>query len=148
MIEKSVQRLHYLCNTIPTLLINLTEDEFSRKLASDKWSKKEILGHLIDSATNNHQRFVRVQFEHVPTITYDQNKWNSYSYHTQTNSIQLITFWTAYHRQLAELIKHIPKDNLTRECCIGRESNVTLQWLIDDYVRHLEHHLKQIVEYN
>ncbi len=47
----------------------------SIKLFPNKWSKKEIIGHLINSATNNHQRFVRCQFETIPKIVYDQNKW-------------------------------------------------------------------------
>jgi hypothetical protein len=147
MTEKPIQRLQYLCTTIPPLLSKIKEDNFSSKPSSDKWSKKEILGHLIDSATNNHQRFVRVQFEHVPTISYDQIKWNSHTHYNQIDSKHLISFWAAYNLHLVELIKLIPKDNLTRECNIGRDTPVTLQWLIDDYVRHLEHHLKQIVEY-
>jgi hypothetical protein len=147
MIEQSAQRLQYLCNIIPALLSKFTEDELLYKPVPEKWSKKQTLGHLIDSATNNHQRFVRVQFEDVPVIIYNQNKWNQYSYHTQMKSVQLITFWEAYNRQLAELIMRIPKENLMRECSIGKENNVTLEWLMDDYVRHLEHHLKQLVEY-
>jgi hypothetical protein len=147
MIEQSVQRLQYLCSIIPPLLTQLSEDEFSYKVTPEKWSKKEVLGHLIDSATNNHQRFVRVQFEDVPVIIYNQNKWNQYSYHTKLNSAQFITFWEAYNRQLAELITHIPPKNILRECSIGKKDNVTLEWLIVDYVRHLEHHLKQLVEY-
>ena len=148
MIEISIQRLQYLCATIPPLLSKIKEDDFSSKPSSDKWSKKEILGHLIDSAANNHQRFIRVQFEQVPTISYDQNNWNSCTRYNHMDSKHLISFWVAYNRHLVELIRLIPKDNLKRECNIGRETPVTLQWLIDDYVRHVEHHLKQIVEYN
>jgi hypothetical protein len=147
MLEQSIQRLQYLCNIIPPLLLNYSEEAFLYKPAPDKWSKKEILGHLIDSATNNHQRFVRVQFENVPTITYDQNMWNRYSYYAQLNSRQLIAFWELYNQQLAERIACIPEHLLQRECNIGKDANVTLEWLIDDYVRHLEHHLHQIVEY-
>ncbi len=109
MIEKSIQRLQYLCTTLPALLSKIEENDFSHKPSSNKWSKKEILGHLIDSATNNHQRFIRVQFEYVPTISYDQNNWNSHTHYNQIDSKQLISFWTAYNRQLIEIIKLIPK---------------------------------------
>jgi hypothetical protein len=78
---------------------------------------------------------------------YDQNMWNRYSYHSQLNRRQLIAFWELYNRQLAELITCIPERLLQRECNIGKDTNVTLEWLIQDYVRHLEHHLKQLVEY-
>ena len=59
MTTNAIERLEYLCNTIPELLTSIDDKMFSEKVRQDKWSKKEILGHLIDSATNNHQRFVR-----------------------------------------------------------------------------------------
>ncbi len=148
MLKQTINRLQHLCDTFPNLLTAIPEKDFSYKPSENKWSKKEILGHLIDSATNNHQRFVRVQFEDVPAISYDQDKWNNHSYHNQTNSKLLIYFWAMYNRHLAELIKLIPDEKLTRECNTGEEKNVTLLWLIEDYVRHLEHHLKQIVNYD
>lgn len=74
MIETSIARLQILCDTIPDLLLNIDEIIFSEKPSNNKWSKKEIIGHLIDSAANNHQRFVRAQFEDLPSIAYDQNK--------------------------------------------------------------------------
>ena len=79
MIENIVDRLQYLCDAIPSLIKQIPEQEFSHKSAPGKWSKKEILGHLIDSATNNHQRFVRAQFEDTPFIIYDQDNWNAAS---------------------------------------------------------------------
>ena len=63
-------------------------------------------------ATNNHQRFVRGQFEDKPKIVYDQNKWNRYSFYQQIDLKQIITFWTVYNRQLLQLVRHIPKENL------------------------------------
>jgi hypothetical protein len=75
MINAALNRLEYLLKTIPALLNALDENEFSFKPAENKWSKKEILGHLIDSASNNHQRFVRAQFEEHANIFYHQNEW-------------------------------------------------------------------------
>jgi len=148
MLQKTINRLQYLCEIIPPLLIEIPEKDFSFKPSETKWSKKQILGHLIDSATNNHQRFVRVQFEDVPSITYNQDNWNNHSYHNQVDSKYLIKFWELYNLHLAELIKLIPEKNFVRECNVGKEQNVTLQWLVEDYVRHLEHHLRQLVNYN
>lgn len=146
MIQNAIQRLEFLVNTIPKLLTDIGEDHFSLKPSPDKWSKKEIMGHLIDSATNNHQRFVRGQFEHTPEIRYDQNKWNEFSFHQQINADQLISFWTIYNKQLLEIIKRIPEESLAKEIKIG-DHHLTLNFLIIDYVEHLEHHLKQVVEY-
>lgn len=132
-----------IIDIVPDKLIELGEDEMSLKPLSGKWSKKEILGHLIDSATNNHQRFVRGQFEELPEIRYDQNKWNEFSFHQQIGSRQLIEFWTSYNKQLIEIIKRIPDENLKREVRVG-ENLFSLEFLIVDYVKHLEHHLDQI----
>jgi hypothetical protein len=71
LITQSLHRLHYLCRIIPPLLLVIDEQTFSHKPAPGKWSKKEIPGHLVDSANNNHQRFLRAQFEDVPAIFYD-----------------------------------------------------------------------------
>jgi hypothetical protein len=142
-----LQRLHYLCDVIPSLLYKTSEEDFSFKPKPEKWSKKEILGHLIDSAANNHQRFIRVQFEEVPTIFYDQNKWNALSHYNEMGSEQLIQFWTLYNKHLLHILQHIPEENLERKCNTGEPAPVSLQWLIEDYVKHLEHHLHQIVQY-
>jgi len=145
MIQKSILRLSFLCDTIPGLLSAIDEQSFSAKPAPQKWSKKEIIGHLIDSATNNHQRFVRGQFEENPKIVYDQNKWNEHNYYDRMSSKQVILFWTAYNKQLVEVIKNIPKEKLQNK--VNTEASHTLEFLIIDYVEHMEHHLRQVVVY-
>jgi len=147
MIEASIQRLEWLCEAIPSRLIALEEDELSFKPTIDTWSKKEIIGHLIDSAAYNHQRFVRGQFEDVPTINYDTDAWNAHGYYNQIDSAQVIAFWTLYNRQLLALMRLIPEEKLTREVNTGGAGNHTIRFLIDDYVVHLEHHLHQVVDY-
>ncbi|MFT3904011.1 MAG: hypothetical protein QM727_12615 [Niabella sp.] len=133
-----------MCETIPELLINIDENNFNEKLMVEKWSKKEIIGYLIDSATNNHQRFVRCQFEDKPQIIYDQNNWNNYNFYHQIDSIQIIDFWTIYNKQLLELRRRIPNENLQREC-FAEEKSLSLEFLIHDYVEYLDHHLKQVI---
>ncbi|MBK8875414.1 MAG: hypothetical protein IPN13_16465 [Bacteroidetes bacterium] len=106
------------------------------KVAFNKLSKRNS-GHLIDGATNNHQRFVRGQFETVPEISYDQNNWNTFSYYQQIDSQQIITFWTIYNRQLIEIIKRIPSDNLKKMIRVGAKT-VTIENLVIEYIEHLE----------
>jgi hypothetical protein len=148
MLHQTINRLQYLCDKIPDLLTTISEENFTFKVSEKKWSKKEILGHLVDSATNNHQRFVRVQFEDVPLIIYNQDKWNDHSYHNKIDSKHLIKFWELYNRHLIELIKLIPDEMLARKSKTDDDKIVTLEWLIEDYVQHLEHHLRQIVNYD
>lgn len=126
--------------------MKLDEGVFSIKPGTGKWSSKEIIGHLIDSAANNHQRFVRVQFEDNPAISYNQDNWNKYNFYQQISGTQIISFWAAYNRQLVELIRRIPTESLHRKCQVGDES-FTLEFLIQDYVVHMEHHLGQVVDY-
>lgn len=144
VIEQALDKWNFLVENVPNVLIQINEDEMAKKVALNKWSKKEILGHLIDSATNNHQRFVRGQFETVPEISYDQNNWNTFSYYQQIDSQQIITFWTIYNRQLIEIVKRIPSDNLKKMIRVGAKT-VTIENLVIEYIEHLEHHLNQLV---
>ncbi|OYU84691.1 MAG: metal-dependent hydrolase [Flavobacterium sp. BFFFF2] len=138
-------RLAVLLETIPTLLLAFSEEEFSQKPSPNKWSKKEILGHLIDSAANNHQRLIRTQYENVPVLFYDQNKWNELNHYQQLTANHLIQFWTIYNQHVLEIIKRMPQAHLGKECQVGNGEMVTIQYIMDDYVLHLEHHLKQII---
>ncbi|SFC75029.1 DinB superfamily protein [Parapedobacter composti] len=147
MITDAVNRLRHLCHVLPAALHRISAHEYTAKPVPGKWSKKEILGHLIDSAANNHQRFVRVQFEEMPAIWYDQDQWVVYSAHQHTPVEQLIGFWESYNRYLAFLLEQIPEERLGRLCRMKDGRTVTLGFLIDDYVAHLEHHLRQLTDY-
>lgn len=147
MLDKTIERLAWLLEIMPGLLEAIPEDEFSTRPTPEKWSKKEILGHLIDSATNNHQRFIRVQFEQDPHITYNQNMWNAFSYHQYASKKDIINFWETYNRYLVFIISQIPEENLQKVCIMNSPEPFTLEWIIEDYVVHMEHHLQQIVAY-
>lgn len=146
MIKQALAQLTLIVEKAPSMLTQISEEKMSEKPAPNKWSKKEIIGHLVDSATNNHHRFVCGQFEAIPEIRYDQNGWNKYSFYQQIDSKQIILFWTIYNSQLIELIKRIPTDNLKRQVKVG-DNLLTIEYLFIDYVEHLEHHLKQVIDY-
>lgn len=128
-------------------LLQLANDEsFSLKPVEMNWSRKEILGHLIDSAANNHHRFVKIQFENLPyhIISYMQDEWveiNAYSTQSKENLIQL---WSSYNIHLAHVIKNIPEFKFNYECILPDGSKVTLEFIIKDYIDHMIHHLDQI----
>jgi len=147
MVAKAIERLAILVDIIPQKLSTINDVDFSKKSSPDKWSKKEILGHLIDSAANNHQRFIRSQFEDSPTIGYDQNQWVENSYYHDSDTHQLITFWTAYNQFLISIMKSISSEKLVKTCTMKDGTLLTIEFLIADYVNHLEHHLKQIMRY-
>jgi hypothetical protein len=125
----------------------LTEAEVSGPRANGKWSRKEILGHLIDSAANNHQRFVRAQMVAVfEWPGYEQNEWvrvHGYGGRTWT---ELLGLWLALNGHVARVIELVPDSKADTQCTIGGGDAVTLEWLMRDYLRHLRHHLEQILE--
>jgi hypothetical protein len=146
MVNEAIKQLSEIIEEYSELLKGISDTKYSMKPSPEKWSKKEILGHLIDSATNNHQRFIRAQFENNPAIFYDQDMWVAHSHYNELPVKQLIRFWKVYNKHLLEIIKRIPAENLMRECKMRDGNHVTLQFLVDDYVTHLQHHLKQIFD--
>jgi hypothetical protein len=125
----------------------ISEKEWSYKPAPGKWSKKEILGHLIDSAANNHLRFVRAQLAEKEFIShsYEQDFFVASQHYQQRSTAELIQLWLAYNHHLSHVIKHIDTSKLNITCKIGTNEPVTLSFIINDYVTHLEHHLSQIL---
>ncbi|SEI97508.1 Putative FMN-binding domain-containing protein [Dyadobacter sp. SG02] len=146
-ITTAIDRLTWLCQHIPALIEAIPVAELESKPAPEKWSKKEILGHLIDSAANNHQRFIRIQSEHEPVIFYNQDDWVGLSRYNDIAAEQLVATWKHYNLHLAAIAKAIAPENLSRSG-VGRDGQPhTLKWYFDDYVDHMEHHLRQIVAY-
>ncbi|MGA2763256.1 MAG: DinB family protein [Spirochaetia bacterium] len=119
--------------------------EVSASPAPGKWSRKEILGHLIDSASNNHQRFVRALLsEELRFPGYAQNDWVRLQAYADQEWQKVVDLWSALNRHLAHLISHIPAEKLATPCRIGDNAPITLEALIADYIRHVEHHLEQL----
>ncbi len=144
-VARAARRLEHILEIAPSLLLQIPAAEITRQPAPGKWSGLEIIGHLIDSATNNHQRFVRIQFENHPDIYYDQDQWNSHSRYRNMPVQEVIGFWAAYNRHLLRLIRLIPDEMLMRQGFSGGSEPATLAWLITDYVSHMEHHLRQVI---
>lgn len=123
--------------------LSLKDWEFRK--TPEKWSRKEILGHLIDSAANNHQRFVRAQYGDKTPISYDGDKWVSVEKHNEASTENLIGLWAFYNLHLAHIISNIPKEKYNVEFHADAKEPKTLEWLVQDYVHHMAHHLKQIL---
>jgi hypothetical protein len=127
-------------------LVHMKPEEVSLKETPDDWSKKEILGHLIDSASNNHQRFVRACCNVAANFpTYNQNDWVRIQQYNESDWEALVELWSAYNRHLCDLIERIPNDAKSSPCNIGKEEPVTLEFVVKDYLRHLRHHMNEIL---
>jgi hypothetical protein len=132
-----------------TLWLNsISDEESGRPLAEGKWSRKEIIGHLTDSASNNHQRFVRAQLaEHYESARYTQNEWVSLQHYRDAEWRSLITLWREFNLHLARVIESTPDDVAARHRIqlVNSDEAQSLGWWMNDYVGHLRHHLGQIV---
>jgi hypothetical protein len=127
-------------------LLKIPPEIASKKPTPDTWSKKEILGHLIDSASNNHQRFVRGAQDIAGDFpTYNQNRWVEVQHYNDMNWADLIEFFSQYNLHICRVIESLPEEVLKNLCNIGKENPVTLEFVIEDYVRHLGHHVDQIL---
>ncbi|WP_259070289.1 DinB family protein [Mucilaginibacter sp. X4EP1] len=125
---------------------NLEEINWDEKQAIDKWSKKQIIGHLIDSAQVNLQRFVRCTYEANFKLIYQQEQWVKVQRYQETDIEDLLILWKLLNKQIIRLFEDYPQDRFDVQCDTGRDepSLHTVSWLALDYVDHLHHHLKQI----
>ena len=120
--------------------------EFDHKPSPTKWSKKEILGHLVDSAQNNLQRFVRGQYENIPKIVYTQDEWVKLQHYKDYEKEELIQLWVSLNLHLCRTLSLMDPANYERQCDTGKPDTElhTLSFLADDYLKHMRHHLEQI----
>jgi len=127
------------------VLQSMSEADAERPRAPGKWCPKQVLGHLIDSAANNHQRFVRgQQGTELVTPAYAQDQWVDCQAYVARSWRDLTSLWHAYNHHLAHVIERIPPDRARVRCTIGANQPVTLAFVADDYVAHMRHHLGQI----
>ena len=124
----------------------ISEEFAGRPPAAEKWRKKEILGHLIDSAANNHQRFVRLQLQEKLVLpSYEQNGWVRSQNYASRPWRDLVELWLAYNRHLVHIIRNADA-SAARHIWKAPDGDTDLQFIIEDYLRHLRHHLAQILE--
>ena len=125
--------------------LELKDDDVRQRPAKGKWSKKEILGHMVDSACNNHQRFVLAQLSsELRFPAYNQSGWVRVQNYEEESWPSLVQFWSSYNRHLLHVMTSIPAERLKGLCFVGEDEPVTLEFLIRDYVRHVNHHAEQI----
>ena len=116
------------------------------KPAPDKWSKKEIIGHLIDSAQINLQRFVRCTYEEGFKLTYEQDSCVAAQQYQKAHVNDLLELWRLLNQQMIRVWKNYPANRLQSLCDTSKTSVGlhTVEWLAQDYVRHLNHHLETV----
>jgi hypothetical protein len=136
-------------------LLNLSDDEAASRPAPHKWSRKEIIGHLIDSASNNHGRFVRAQLQDDLIFAgYDQEAWVRAQAYQDRPWADLVRLWQAFNHHIAAVMETADPYAVTRPRArhnldllawrgVSAAQATTLEYFMCDYVEHLKHHLRQ-----
>ncbi len=136
----------FIADTL-TVLYMIPEIEWVDKPHATKWSKKEVLGHLIDSAQNNIRRLIVTQYQPNDKIIYEQNKWVEVNQYQTMSTRDIIDLWRLLNLQYHHIAQQIPVNTLDLTCDTGKGeiSLHTLSFLIEDYWGHQQHHLRQII---
>jgi DinB superfamily len=147
-----------IIETAEKRLLSISEQQSQTARAVGKWSPKEIIGHLIDSAANNHQRFVLAQFnDELAFSGYEQENWVRVQGYNLEPWHQLIQLWKNYNLHLLHVMSLVPEHTRTKPRSthnldqiawktVARNDSVTLDYFMRDYVAHLKNHLRQIID--
>jgi len=148
LVDVATDLLAELERTVPRLRA-ITEDRSQIPWAEGKWSRKQVLGHLIDSALNNVHRFVRgQQGGELRFPDYDQPHWVAAGGYQERRFEDIVSVWAQLNHHLVEVIRRIPAEREEAPCRIGDSGVLTLGFIARDYMRHLRHHLGQLLEPN
>ena len=154
--QSYVTELRAILDAAVPRLEQMDDAQAARRPAPGKWSPKDIIGHLNDSASNNHQRFVRAQLtEDLIFPGYDQERWVAVQGHAEAPWLELVGLWHFYNRQIARVMANAsasererlrPRHNLDQIATYGVPPSEpgTLDYLMADYVKHLRRHVLQI----
>jgi hypothetical protein len=147
-VPAAMQQLEIYIEIFPGKMKQVSSEELLKRPAGGKWSKKEILGHLVDSAINNLKRFTEIQFLPQPyiVVSYRQHELVIVNNYQDLPLQHLLDTWQVLNRQIVLVVKNIPVEKLDYPVDPQYESGEmkTLGWIIRDYVAHMEHHFRQI----
>ncbi|MDQ0184430.1 DinB family protein [Cytobacillus sp. FSL R5-0569] len=141
--QKVVEGINHWIKTLPDEYNSMSELEISNRPLPNKWSKKEILGHLCDSAINNIQRFIKIQYEEQVYViqSYNQDQWVKVQNYQDRPLGEIVNLFQTLNKQILTIVKNVPSESLSKLCDIGNNQHETLEWLIQDYLSHMEHHI-------
>ncbi len=144
--EKLIANINFAINEVEKLLSIAKEEDLNERKPG-KWSRKEALGHLVDSAINNIKRFTEIQFKEKPyaVIGYEQNALVIANAYQQQKFSEIFYVWKELNKQVIHLITIQTEESSNYKVLLTSNNEIkTLAWLMEDYVEHLLHHLKQI----
>lgn len=147
--KEVVEELNSIVTEFVEKISGFSEEELSNKPIPNKWSKKEVVGHLIDSGQNNLRRFIVGQYESSPPkIIYEQDFWVKAVSYQKMKGRDVIDLWRLVNTQIANVLSEMDIRNYANTCDTSKDAEQlrTLEWLAVDYVKHLKHHLNQVIK--
>jgi hypothetical protein len=145
--QQAITELETLISGYSLRFSKIPPDEFTAKPNPKKWSKQEVLGHLIDSAHNNLRRFIVGQYSQNDKIVYEQDFWNDCNQYNSMAQGDVITLWVLMNKRIFEVLRNMPADKYGNLVDTGKGSIElkSLQWLAEDYIKHMKHHINQVI---
>lgn len=131
---------------------SLTKD--SRTIPRNEQNRtiKQIVGHMIDSVSNNTHRIVHLQYQESPfdfpnyATCGNNEKWITIQNYQDANWEELIQHWKYAHLHFAYVIQNINPEKLENKWITEEGAAMTLQDMVEDFPRHFKLHLDEIVE--
>jgi len=145
MLTELAQRYRAELSGFKETLFGLSPDLADEPFRAGGWTRKQLVGHLLDSAANNRQRFVRTAIDgQYAGPKYAQEAWVAAHGYESQQWETLLRWWQAENEILAAVVDRIAEDRLGATCIVGDDAPVTLRFLIEDYLTHHRHHIAQI----
>jgi hypothetical protein len=142
--EKLAEQLQATVSGAMAWLKNIPDAEAAKPEREGKWSAKQVIGHLTDSAINNLVRVVRLQIEHGAKLTgYEQEHWVNLQHYGEREWTKVLDLWATLNEQFAWTVARIERAKLANRGEV-EGSELTLGFLIEDYIAHMEHHLRSL----
>jgi hypothetical protein len=142
---QTLDRFAAVINAGTERLVEISDEDSLTRPAEGGWSKREELGHLIDSAINNYARVIRIQQENDPALPgYQQDAWVERQGYQERDWRELIALWAELNHHMLNAARRVPPAARSRQCTIGGSASMTLGFVIEDYVDHMVHHLQHV----
>lgn len=145
--QKIVHELTSIVRDFSEKLSAISAEDFSAKPNPAKWSRKEVIGHLIDSAQNNLRRFLVGQYDAHANVVYEQDFWVSANGYQKMPQDEIILLWKLLNERIGAVLSNMPTEAYSRQTNTGKGVSEmhSLEWLASDYVKHMKHHLNQVI---